>query len=84
MNKFMHDNQGSESSLRLMMAWSFIVVFAVWGAVSLIKVELVDLPTQIALVVMAILTAKVWQKSVENKAPPVDKEPCAPTDTPAP
>ena len=83
MNKFLQDNQGNESSLRLMMAWAFVIIFAVWAVVCLVKMDLVDLPTQIALAVGAILTAKVWQKNVENKSPPVDKEPCAP-ETPAP
>jgi uncharacterized membrane protein len=82
MNKFLQDSQGSESSLRMIMAIWMLVVLAVWAIICLWKEAILDLPTGICALVMFILGAKVWQKYAENKSPPVDKEPCAP-DTPA-
>lgn len=70
MAKFFQDDKGNGSSMRLLMAVWMIGVFAVWAAISLWKVELQELPVAIATLIMAILTAKVWQKNVEAKTPP--------------
>jgi len=72
LNKYLQEDNGGESSLRLIMAWWCIGVFVVWAIISLWKEALMDLPETISLVIMAILTAKVWQKGKEK---PVDDKP---------
>jgi xanthine/uracil permease len=78
MNKFLHDNQGNESMMRLMMAWAFIVIFSVWAVICLVKMELFDIPIGIGSIIGVILAAKYGQGKTENEAAMINKEPCAP------
>lgn len=63
---FQEDN-GGYSMLRTLIIGCFVIVFSVWSYVSLSLKSMVDIPAGVVTLLMAMLTAKVWQKNFEQK-----------------
>jgi hypothetical protein len=69
MNAILKDHLGNESSMRAMFVGVVAIIFIVWAIICVWKMEIVDMPPGITAVIMAIFTAKVWQKYAEVNAP---------------
>lgn len=72
--KFLQDDNGNNSSLRLAMAaWLFLVLF-IWAGISIYKGAMQDIPASVGTMIGLLLSAKVAQKYVEPGKPEITDE----------
>ena len=67
MNKFLEDNGGKKSSMRLIWGFTIITIIATWSVVSILTKVMQPIDPTLGLIVASAFGAKTWQKYIETK-----------------
>ena len=66
MMKFLQDDSGNNSSIRLTMFMLVTCVMIGWLYATVINKAVQDIPAGLASILIAVFAAKVWQKGTEK------------------
>ena len=67
MMKFLQDDSGNNSSMRLAMFLLVVCVMTGWLYATVVNRAVQDIPAGLASILIAAFAAKVWQKGTETK-----------------
>lgn len=70
---FLQDGQGNNSSMRLVVVLSILIIMVVWAAISIRTNTLAPIPTEVAAILAAMVAGKIGQSWVDNTNPPPAK-----------
>lgn len=67
---FLQDGAGNNSSMRLVVVLSILIIMVVWAAISIRSNTLAPIPTEVAAVLATMVAGKIGQAWVDNTNPP--------------